>query len=192
MPAGTKWTVSSSGIRNSGIDKKTATIQIRGQQRVTVRLKVADPVNVTSIDITSPRDSDNTLPTTYSYTDSNNKTHTLKIVWYGTVYVYSASNKNTQITSYPIMLTSTSARVALPSFGARKVEFRLCAAVGTVVDAGGNVLTTTAATTYTVLRNGSVVTTDTPQSTDVIVVAPGQTKPQFQRESGVWTFTLNG
>ena len=140
MPANFNWDIKQGGI-TAGESEYNATIQIRSQQRITVPITVKAPVNITQQLSLNASNGATSLPTTYSYEGKN-----LRVVWYGTAYVYRVGNKTQVEAQYPVMFTSVNGTVQLPSFGIRKVEYKLYEAVGTIVDINNNILMTTTAT----------------------------------------------
>ena len=61
---------------------------------------------------------------------------------FGTAYVYTANGGTTPEASYAVMFSSTSDTLTLTESSSRKVVYKLYAAIGTVVDNNGTVLTT--------------------------------------------------
>ena len=177
MPANATWSVNS-GLEYS-MAGKNATIQLGSQQRITVQIDAYTKTNITSVGSLTVNGTSWT--TTGATTMSNVTTlpataSTRPIVWYGKAYVYAIGSTTTVEAAIPVMFSSTSSTITLPTYGARKVTFRLFAVVGAVVNANGDVITTTTATTATGTAIGNV--------RPVIV---GQTIPVGQATSAALT-----
>lgn len=91
--------------------------------------------------------------------------------------MYDISGK--KVASYSVMFSSTDTLFALPKFADRKVVYTLVAAVGTVVDANGTVVTTRVTTQDDVTKIGANV------------VSVGQTIPMYQAISGTTIIPIN-
>ncbi|MDE7373280.1 MAG: hypothetical protein K2N18_04375, partial [Clostridia bacterium] len=81
--------------------------------------------------------------------------NTVKVVWYGTANIYRGNTKGSIEATYPVMFASSGDKVTLPTFGLRYVEYKLYAAVSTVVDLNNTVLTTK----YAVTADSAVAST---------------------------------
>ena len=169
MPANTTYTVSSSGISTSA-DGQSATLQLGAQERITVGISQANKnVAVPSVTISNTGAS---LPMTYKVGSVE-----MRVAWFGKAEVYDISGK--KVASYSVMFSSTDTLFALPKFADRKVVYTLVAAVGTVVDANGTVVTTRVATQDDVNKIGANV------------VSVGQTIPMYQAISGTTIIPIN-
>ena len=139
MPADEKYTVTSSGITTSA-NGNTATIQLGDQERISVKVVQTNANLAPTISSASGLHSGTTLQTTT--TVSGNR---VNVVWFGTAEVYSASD-NSLVASYAVMFSSAGTSLTLPTSADRKIVYKLYAAVGTVVDSNGTVVTTEKAT----------------------------------------------
>ena len=139
MPADEKYTVTSSGITTSA-SGNTATIQLGDQERISVKVVQTNANLAPTISSASGLHSGTTLQTTT--TVSGNR---VNVVWFGTAEVYSASD-NSLVASYAVMFSSAGTSLTLPTSADRKIVYKLYAAVGTVVDSNGTVVTTEKAT----------------------------------------------
>ncbi|MGN0744881.1 MAG: Ig-like domain-containing protein [Christensenellales bacterium] len=168
MPANTTYTISSSGITTSA-DGANATLQLGAQERITVTIEqVNKNVGVSSVSISQ---SGNTLPMSYTTGGVN-----MRVVWFGTAEVYDILGS--KVATYAVMFSSVDSTFTLPASSDRKIVYRLVAAVGTVVDS-----------------NGTVVTTRKADANDVDdiglgVVSVGQTIPQYQAKTDVFTIEI--
>ena len=167
MPADEQYTVSASGITTTA-SGRNAIVQLADQERITVGItQINDNVKPTAPEASSLRNG-TTLQTTYSVGSVK-----VNVVWFGKAYVYTASKTNPTLeASYDVMFSSTSGTLTLPTSSDRKIVYKLYAAIGTVVDNNGTVLTTTTADAD--WKNGSDV-----------IVAKGKTIPQYQAVTGM-------
>ena len=169
MPANTTYTVTSRGISTSA-DGQSATLQLGAQERITVGISQANKnVAVTSVTISNTGQS---LPMTYKVGSVE-----MRVAWFGKAEVYDISGN--KVASYSVMFSSTDTLFALPKFADRKVVYTLVAAVGTVVDANGTVVTT------------RVATQDDVNTIGANVVSVGQTIPMYQAISGTTVIPIN-
>lgn len=139
MPADEQYTVTSSGITTSA-SGNTATIQLGDQERISVKVVQTNANLAPTISSASGLHSGTTLQTTTTVNGSR-----VNVVWFGTAEVYSASD-NSLVASYAVMFSSAGTSLTLPTSADRKIVYKLYAAVGTVVDSNGTVVTTEKAT----------------------------------------------
>lgn len=169
MPANTTYEVTSSGITSSA-DGQRATLQLGAQERISVGIKQANKnVAVPSVTISNTGES---LPMTYNVGSVE-----MRVAWFGKAEVYDISGN--KVASYSVTFSSTDELFALPKFADRKVVYTLVAAVGTVVDANGTVVTT------------RVATQDDVNTIGANVVSVGQTIPMYQAISGTTVIPIN-
>ncbi|MDE6060969.1 MAG: hypothetical protein K2G31_05835, partial [Clostridia bacterium] len=178
MPANATWSGNSSGLDYS-MAGKNATIQLGSQQRITVQIDSYPKTNIPNVGSLTVNGTSwtTTGATTMSKVSTlPATTNSRPIVWYGKAYVYAIGSTTTVEAAIPVMFSSTSSTITLPTYGARKVTFRLFAVLGAVVNANGDVITTMTATTAEGTAIGSV--------RPVIV---GQTIPVGQAKSAALT-----
>lgn len=169
MPANTTYEVTSSGITSSA-DGQRATLQLGAQERISVGIKQANKnVAVPSVTISNTGES---LPMTHKVGSVE-----MRVAWFGKAEVYDISGN--KVASYSVTFSSTDELFALPKFADRKVVYTLVAAVGTVVDANGTVVTT------------RVATQDDVNTIGANVVSVGQTIPMYQAISGTTVIPIN-
>ncbi len=172
MPADEQYTVTSSGITTSA-SGSNATVQLGDQERISVKI---DQTNST-LQPTKPTVSSLYSGTTLKMTTTVSGA-SVNVVWFGTVEVYSVGDKVNPSATYAVMFSSSGANVTLPTYADRKVVYKLYAAVGTVVDGNGTVVTTQKATKDFADSHTAV--------------QEGQTIPEYQVLSDMATFTING
>ena len=177
MPADEKYTVTSSGITTSA-SGNTATIQLGDQERISVTVVQTNANLAPTISSASGlcNKTTRTLQTTTTVNDQR-----VNVVWFGTAEVYSASD-NSLVASYAVMFSSAGTSLTLPTSADRKIVYKLYAAVGTVVDSNGTVVTTENATTdwtYTV------------DEESVTVVKVGQSIPECQMITSMATIPVD-
>ena len=170
MPADEQYTVTSSGITTSA-SGNTATIQLGDQERISVTVVQTNANLAPTISSASGLHSGTTLNT--STTVNGNR---VNVVWFGTAEVYSASD-NSLVASYAVMFSSAGTSLTLPTSADRKIVYKLYAAVGTVVDSNGTVVTTEKAKQDFANSHSAVVA--------------GQTIPVYQAISSLETITWN-
>jgi len=176
MPANMSWTISG-GVVSSSAAGSNATIYLGSQQRITVKIEAASSAAPTvSISVGGK------ILGTGSLSVENVKTLTAisnsrAVVWYGKAYVYDMDGSSIEA-AIPVMFAANANNIKLPSYGMRKVVFKLYAAVGAVVNANGEVLTTKVATANS---DGYIEVGDA----KVYAVAKGQVIPVAQATSGL-------
>ncbi|HCH92074.1 MAG TPA: hypothetical protein DE061_00035, partial [Clostridiales bacterium] len=170
MPADEQYTVTSSGITTSA-SGNTATIQLGDQERISVTVNQINANLAPTISSASGLHSDTTLKTTTTVSGKR-----VNVVWFGTAEVYSASG-NSLVASYAVMFSSAGTSLTLPTSADRKIVYKLYAAVGTVVDSNGTVVTT---------QKADKDFADTHSE-----VKAGQTIPEAQAISDLETITWN-
>lgn len=176
MPADTSYTVKSSGITTNA-DGKSAIVQFADQERVSVPIEQAAKVDATSY---TPNvsglynDSAKTLNMTTMVNGQK-----VNVVWFGVAEVYSSSSKTTLVARYSVTFSSAEEVFALPTSSARKIVYKLYAAIGTVVDSNGTLLTTRTAKAGESFADGTIV-------------KEGQLVPDAQVVSSLATITING
>ena len=169
MPANTSYTVEASAITSTTLNGKSATIKLGTQERLTVSIKVEGSKAINGTQNVSATASG------LSVIHSNGAS----VAWFGRAYVYDMNGN--PITDYAVTLSTavlssdTEKTILPPTFGARKVEYKLYAAVGTVIDSTGKVVTTKIAT-------GS-------EGLDSSAVKAGQEIPAYQALSKLVTMT---
>ena len=170
MPADEQYTVTASGITTSA-SGNTATIQLGDQERISVTVVQINANLAPTISSASGLHSGTTLNTTTTVNGQR-----VNVVWFGTAEVYSASD-NTLAASYAVMFSSAGTSLTLPTSADRKIVYKLYAAVGTVVDSNGTVVTTQKATQAFANSHSAV--------------QAGQTIPVYQAVSSLETITWN-
>ncbi|MDE5602099.1 MAG: hypothetical protein K2J16_06345 [Clostridia bacterium] len=173
MPANATWNKNSSNQLVYSMAGKNATIQLGSQQRITVTVSAS-----THASISMPSLSVSGNATTLT-AKSGSGTSAKPIVWYGKAYVYDITGNRIEA-AVPVMFSSTGDTITLPTYGVRKVVFKLYAVVGAVVNANGDVITTTTATGNDGTSLGGTY-----------MVVKGQTVPVYQARSSVYTITHN-
>lgn len=167
MPASTSYTVNAGGI-TSTVDGQSATIKLGTQERLTVDIKVSGSKAFSG-----------TQSVSASQSGLSVIHNGASVAWFGRAYVYDMNGG--EITNYAVtlstaILSSDTTKTILPStFGARKVVYKLYAAVGTVIDATGKVVTTKTATAS--------------EGFDTAYVKVGQEIPAYQALSNLVTMT---
>ena len=167
MPASTSYTVKAGGI-TSTVDGQSATIKLGTQERLTVDIKVSGSKAFSGTQSVSASESG--LSVIHNGAS---------VAWFGRAYVYDMNGG--EITNYAVtlstaILSSDTTKTILPStFGARKVVYKLYAAVGTVIDATGKVVTTKTATAS--------------EGFNTAYVKVGQEIPAYQALSNLVTMT---
>lgn len=176
MPADTSYTVKSSGITTNA-DGKSAIVQFADQERVSVPIEQAAKVDATAY---TPNVSGlyNDSAKTLNMTTMVNS-QKVNVVWFGVAEVYSSSSKTTLVARYSVTFSSAEEVFALPTSSARKIVYKLYAAIGTVVDSNGTLLTTRTAKAGESFADGTIV-------------KEGQLVPDAQVVSSLATITING
>ncbi len=143
MPANANWTVSASGITSTAAGK-TATIQVKGQEKVSVPLTAKAAVAGPSSMPWTPEASSANRTMYGSYTYGN---VSMSVVWVGRAYVYPASQNGADetklLTSYDVMFAEYGRNVELPYVGGQTVVYKLYCVIGAVVNINSQVVTTT-------------------------------------------------
>lgn len=176
MPADTSYTVKSSGITTNA-DGKSAIVQLADQERVSVPIEQAAKVDATAY---TPNVSGlyNDSAKTLNMTTMVNS-QKVNVVWFGVAEVYSSSSKTTLVARYSVTFSSAEEVFALPTSSARKIVYKLYAAIGTVVDSNVTLLTTRTAKAGESFADGTIV-------------KEGQLVPDAQVVSSLATITING
>ena len=176
MPADASYTVAKDGITTTAAGK-SAIVQFADQERVSVPIEQAAKVDATAY---TPNVSDlyNDSAKTLNMTTTVNG-QKVNVVWFGVAEVYSSSSKTTLVARYSVTFSSAEEVFALPTSSARKIVYKLYAAIGTVVDNNGTLLTTRTA------KSGE-------SFVDGTIVKEGQLVPDAQVVTSITEITING
>ena len=176
MPADTSYTVAKDGITTTAAGK-SAIVQFADQERVSVPIEQAAKVDATAYTPSVSglyNDSAKTLNMTTTVNGQK-----VNVVWFGVAEVYSSSSKTTLVARYSVTFSSAEEVFALPTSSARKIVYKLYAAIGTVVDSNGTLLTTRTAKAGESFADGTIV-------------KEGQLVPDAQVVTSLATITING